>query len=176
MNSQLIFRNIGRFLLLVLLQVLVFNNIYLGGYINPCIYVLFIAMLPTTTGRIPMMVIAFFTGLCVDVSTNLVGFHTFACTAVAFLRGIWLDKIIIRDNDEGIETPSLYSGSYQQFLIYLFLLFFIFNLIYHSLLVFNIAEFFSILVTSLLSTIITCILAILYQTLLLRKSKKHNQS
>ena len=66
MNSQLIFRNIGRFLLLVLLQVLVFNNIYLGGYINPCIYVLFIAMLPTTTGKIPMMLIAFFTGMCVD--------------------------------------------------------------------------------------------------------------
>lgn len=171
MNSQLIFRNIGRFLLLILLQVLVFNNIYLGGYINPYIYVLFIAMLPTTTGRIPMMVIAFFTGLCVDVSTNILGFHTFACTAVAFLRGIWLDKIIIRDNDEGIETPSLYSGSYQQFLVYLFLLVFCFNLIYHSLLVFNIAEFFSILVTSLLSTIVTCILAILYQTLLLHNSK-----
>ena len=83
MNSQLIFRNIGRFLLLVLLQVLVFNNIYLGGYINPCIYVLFIAMLPTTTGRIPMMLIAFATGLCVDVSTNILGFHTFACTAAA---------------------------------------------------------------------------------------------
>ena len=43
MNSQLIIRNIGRFLLLMLLQVLVFNNIYLGGYINPCIYLLFIA-------------------------------------------------------------------------------------------------------------------------------------
>ena len=174
MNSQLIFRNIGRFLLLVLLQVLVFNNIYLGGYINPYIYVLFIAMLPTTTGRIPMMVIAFFTGLCVDVSTKIIGFHTFACTAVAFLRGIWLDKIIIHDNDEGIETPNLYSGSYQQFAIYLFLLLFAFNLIYHTLLVFSIQEFFNILLTAFLSTVVTWILAILYQTLLLRKTKNNS--
>ncbi|MBO7489822.1 MAG: hypothetical protein J6T88_06050 [Bacteroidales bacterium] len=173
MNSQLIFRNIGRFLLLVLLQVLVFNNIYLGGYINPCIYVLFIAMLPTTTGKIPMMLIAFFTGMCVDVSTNIIGFHTFACTAVAFLRGVWLDKIIIRDNDEGIDMPSLYSGSYQQFAIYLFLLLFAFNLIYHTLLTFSFRGFFNTLLTALLSTIVTWILAILYQTLLLRKAKNN---
>ena len=171
MNSQLIFRNIGRFLLLVLLQVLVFNNIYLGGYVNPCIYVLFIAMLPTTTGRIPMMLIAFATGLCVDVSTNILGFHTFACTAVAFLRGIWLDKIIIRDNDDGVETPSIFSVAYQQFLIYLFLLLFAFNIIYYTLLVFSFREFFSVLFTALLSTIVTWLLAILYQTLLLRKMK-----
>ncbi len=173
MNSQLIFRNIGRFLLLVLLQVLVFNNIYLGGYINPCIYVLFIAMLPTTTGRIPMMLIAFFTGLCVDISTNMLGFHTFACTAVAYLRGIWLDRIIIHDNDEGIEMPSLYSGSYQQFALYLFLLLLAFNLIYHLLLVFTLRDFFGILLSALLSTVVTWILAILYQTLLLHKSRNN---
>ena len=172
MNSQLIFRNIGRFLLLVLLQVLVFNNIYLGGYINPCIYVLFIAMLPTNTGRIPMMLIAFATGLCVDVSTNMLGFHTFACTVVGYLRGIWLDKIIIRDNEEVIETPSLYSGSYQQFLVYLFLVLFVFNLVYHTLLVFELREFFSILLSTLLSTVVTWILAVLYQTLLLRKMRR----
>ena len=172
MNSQLIFRNIERFILLMLLQVLIFNNVYLGGYINPCIYVLFIAMLPTQTGRIPMMLIAFFTGLCVDVSTNMLGFHTFESTAVGYLRGVWLDKIIIRDNEEGIETPSIYSGSYQQFLFYLFLLLFVFNLIYHTLLVFSFHEFFSILFTALLSTIVTWLLALLYQTLLLRKMRR----
>lgn len=171
MNSQLIFRNIGRFVLLMLLQVLVFNNVYLGGYINPCIYLLFIAMLPTSTGRIPTMLISFFTGLCIDVSTNMLGFHTFACTVVGFMRGVWLDKIIIRDNDEDIETPSLFSGSYQQFSLYLFLLLLVFNLVYHTLLVFSFREFFYILFSALLSSIVTWILAVLYQTLLLRKSK-----
>lgn len=171
MNSQLIIRNIGRFLLLMLLQVLVFNNIYLGGYINPCIYLLFIAMLPTTTGRIPMMLMAFFSGLCIDVSTNMIGFHTFACTAVGFLRGVWLDKIIIRDNDEGVETPSLFSVSYQQFSVYLFLLLLVFYIVYYTLLVFSLSDFFGILLSALLSTIVTWVLAILYQTLLLRKEK-----
>ncbi len=170
MNSKLIFRNIGRFFLLVALQLLVFNNIYLGGYINPCLYVLFIVMLPTNTGRIPMMLIAFATGMCVDISCNMPGFHAFCCTLVAFLRGIWLDKIILRDNEESIETPCIQNGSYQQFALYLFLILFIFHLSYFTLLVFSLRELPSILLSSLLSTLITWVLALLYQTLFFRKS------
>lgn len=169
MNSTLIIRNIGRFLLLMLLQVLVFDNIYLGGYINPCLYVLFIAMLPTSTKPIPMMLIAFFTGLVADIATNMLGFNAFACTAVAFLRSVWLDKILTSDNDEEVEMPSIRTGSYQRFLFFLFLVLLIFNLIYHTLLVFDIREFFGVLLTALLSTIVTWILAIIYQSLLIRK-------
>ena len=174
MNSNIVFRNIGRFILLVLLQLLIFNNIYLGGYVNPCLYVLFIAMLPTNTGRIALPVIAFFTGLCIDVCTIMLGFNTFACTAVGFLRVIWLDKIILRDNEEIIETPSIRSVPYQQFSIYLFLLLFAFTLIYYTLMVFSLRNFFGILLSSLLSALLTWVLAILYQTLFLRKSRLDN--
>lgn len=169
MNSSLIFRNIERFLLLMFLQLVVFNNIYLGGYINPCLYLLFIAMLPTNTGKIPMLLIAFFTGLCIDLSTNLLGFHTFACTAVAFLRSVWLDKIILRDNIEAIETPSIRSGSYQYFSLYLLLILLIFYIIYYALLFFSLKDIFPIIISSILSAAVTWILAIIYQTLLLRK-------
>ena len=172
MNSQLVFRNIGRFFLLMLLQLFVFDNIYLGGYINPCLYLLFVAMLPTGMNAIPMMLLAFGTGLLADISSNMMGFNTFACTAMGFLRGVWLDKILRGDNENEIDTPSIRTVPYQQYLLYLFLFFFIFNLLYHSLLVFDIREFFSILLTAILSTLITCILAILYQTLIFKKEKK----
>lgn len=174
MNNKLMFRNIGRWFLLVLLQVLVFNNINLGGYINPFLYVLFIAMLPTNTGAIPMLVIAFVTGISVDVSTNMLGFHAAACTMVAFLRVVWLDKILLRDNDDAIETPSIYSPSYQQFMIYLFLLVFVFNLTYYVLVVFSLRELFGILISTLLSTVVTWLLAILYQTLFFRKQRPND--
>ncbi|MBP5516664.1 MAG: rod shape-determining protein MreD [Bacteroidales bacterium] len=173
MNNKLITRNIGRFLVLALLQILVFNNIYLGGYINPCVYVLFIAMLPTSMGYIAMMIVAFATGLCIDVSTNILGLHAFACTFVAFIRGIWLDKIIMRDNDEPIETPSIYGGSYQQFLVYLLLVFLIFHFVYYLLLIFSLRDLPKILIISLISAVISWLLAILYQTLFLRKNKRN---
>ena len=66
--NNLVWRNIGRFLLLTLMQLLILNNVYLGGYVMPMLYVLFILMLPTSTGRIPMLLIAFGTGLLMDRS------------------------------------------------------------------------------------------------------------
>ena len=170
MNSRLVFSNIARFLILVLLQIAVLNNIYLGGYLNPFLFVLFIAMLPTNMGRIPMMLVAFFTGLIVDLTTNMLGIHAFTCTAVAFLRGVWLDHIIIHDNNEDVETPSLRSVPYQQFGIYLFLLILIYNMIYFTLLIFNFHDIGQILLSALLGTVVTWVLAILYQTLLLKKN------
>ena len=45
--NNLIWRNLGRFALLMALQLLVLNYVYLGGYVMPLLYVLFILMLPT---------------------------------------------------------------------------------------------------------------------------------
>lgn len=172
MNSQLVLRNIGRFLLLMLLQLFVLDNIYLGGYINPCLYVLFIAMLPTSMPVIPMMLLSFGMGLLVDISSNMLGFNAFACTAVAFFRKVWFDNILRGDNESEIDMPSIRSVSYQQYSIYLFLILLIFNFLYYLLLVFDFGELPSILLTTLLSSIITWLLAILYQSILFRKDKK----
>ena len=57
--NRLVWRNIGRFVLLMLLQLLVLNNVYLGGYVMPMLYVLFILMLPTSVGRVPLRLTAF---------------------------------------------------------------------------------------------------------------------
>lgn len=172
MNSNLIIRNIERFLLLVLLQLLVFNNVYLGGYINPCIYLLFIAMLPTDTGSIPLMLIAFATGLCIDLFSNMPGFHTFACTLVGFLRGVWLDKILLRDTDEAVETPSFRSVAFGQFASYLFLLYFVFFLVYYLITIFSFRDLHTILFSALLSSIVSWILAILYQSFFIKRKRE----
>ena len=169
MNSSLILRNIARFALLIVLQIVVLNNIYLWGYITPCLYLLFIAMLPTNTGKIPMMIIAFFTGLIIDVSCNMLGFHTFACTAIGFARSQWLDKILLRDNEETIDSPSIRSVAFQLFSLYLLLLLLIFYIFYFTMLYFNLHDLASIIFSTLLSTAVTWIIAILYQTLLLKK-------
>ena len=171
MNGKLIISNVWRFLLLMLLQVLVFNNIYLGGYINPCIYVLFIAMLPTSIGKLWPLVIAFFYGLSIDVSSNMLGFHTFACVLTAFARVMWFERIIMRDREEAILTPSLREGSYQQFALYWFLLLIVFYVAFYGTLVFSFRELPQILLSTLLSSVVTWILGIIYQTLFIKKTE-----
>jgi len=74
------------FALLILLQVLVLNNINLGGYINPYVYLLFILMLPYGTPRWVLLLAGFFTGLVVDYFSNTLGLHASATLILAFAR------------------------------------------------------------------------------------------
>ena len=57
--NKLIIQNIIRGLALVFFQVSVLNNIYLGGYVNPFLYILFILMLPVGMPKVGMIFLSF---------------------------------------------------------------------------------------------------------------------
>ena len=169
---NLILRNIGRFLLLMVLQVLVLNNIYLGGFITPFLYVLFILMLPTSLPKVAMLLIAFASGLTVDVFSNVMGFHAMAATFVAFCRITFADKILTRGEAVTIDTPSTRSVAIGPMLFYLALMLFLFYALYFLLVYFSFHDFFRILLSALLSTFFTWLLAILYQSIFIKKEHK----
>ena len=73
-------------LVLVLLQVLLFNNIELAGLINPYFYVYIILIMPLSLNVSIQLLIAFFAGLIIDVFSNTWGMHAAATTLVAFIR------------------------------------------------------------------------------------------
>ena len=161
--SKLVWQNIGRFLLLVLFQVLVLNNVYLGGYILPMLYVLFILMLPTGMNRVLLLVTAFVTGALVDILTNHCGFHAFACVTVGMLRIWFADRILTRGEPVQVQTPSIYSVTPQYFITYLMLMLGAFYLIYFTVELWGFRGFGDVLLATLLSTIVTTLLAVLYQ-------------
>lgn len=164
MNNLLI-RNILRFLFLLLLQVVVLNNVYLGGYITPFLYVLFILMLPTDLSKVALILIAFGSGLMVDIFDNMPGFHTFSCTLVAFCRIVFADKILTRGEQTTILTPSIRTVVAQQYVIFLTLNLFIYSFAYFLLEMFSLRDFGTILISSIFSTLATGILAIVYQAI-----------
>ena len=83
---KILSRNIIRFLFLVFIQVLVFNNIQVSGLINPYIYVIFILLLPFETPKWAILGLAFLLGISVDLFTNTPGMHSTATVLMAFLR------------------------------------------------------------------------------------------
>ena len=97
MSNNLIIRNIIRFVVLMVLQVVIFNQVSLWGYVLPMLYVLFVLMLPTGMNKIALLLIAFATGLTEDLFCNLLGFHACACTVVALCRILFADKILTRN-------------------------------------------------------------------------------
>ncbi len=85
MNNPVV-KNIVRFVLLVLLQVLVFDTVQFGGYVVPYVFILFVLLLPLGINKSLLLVLAFLTGLTVDFFENTMGLQTAALVFMAFAR------------------------------------------------------------------------------------------
>lgn len=169
--SNVVWRNIGRFALLVAIQLLMLNYVYLGSYVMPMLYVLFILMLPTDTGRIPMLLISFGTGLLMDIMAGSLGFHALACTVVAMLRIWFADRILTRGEPVVINRPSIYSVTPQYFIAYLMLMLGAFYLVFYTTELFGFRGFGRLLLATVASTVVTAMLAVLYQLIFLKKEE-----
>ena len=167
--NKLVWRNIGRFVLLMLMQLLVLNNVYLGGYVMPLLYVLFILMLPTSLGRVPMLLTAFGTGLLVDIMSGALGFHALACTVVAMMRIVFADRILTRGENVVIETPSVFSVTPQYYISYQLILTGVFYLVFYLAELFSFRGLGDVLLATVCSTVVTTLLAVLYQAAFVRK-------
>ena len=75
-----------RFLLLTAIQVVILNNVQLGTFINPFLYVLFLLTLPVNMPRLALLPIAMVTGLVIDMFQNTPGMHASACLVMAYMR------------------------------------------------------------------------------------------
>ena len=85
MNSTLLV-NIFRFVLLLTLQILVFNNMNFGGYLSAYPYILFIILYPVNGNKANLLIASFFLGLVMDLFSNSGGVHATACVLLAQLR------------------------------------------------------------------------------------------
>jgi len=158
MNSTL-FTNIFRFILLLSVQIIIFNNMNFLGYISPFPYMLFIILYPVNGNKTGLLLASFFLGLIMDVFSNSGGIHTAACIVLAYYRpylfkfsfGLSYEYQTVKLND--VLTPERFS----------FILFAV--LIHHLVLfvfeAFQISFFWDILIRTVLSTIFTIILCVI---------------
>ena len=150
-----------RFIVLAGVQVLVLNNLQLGGLINPYLYVLFLLTLPVRTPRILMLFIALATGLVIDMFMNTMGMHAAACLLLGFVRPSWLKIMSPRDGYETDAVPGIRKFGFQWFLVYSSVM----VLVHHTFLfyieVFRFSEFFYTFLRVILSSIVTMILIII---------------
>lgn len=117
-------QNILRFIILILLQVFILDNIQFMGYLNPMIYVLFILSLPVRFPKWAILFLAFIMGLIIDIFSNTAGMHSFALVFAAFLRTPIIN--IFTSLDEGSNpTPSFHTfgvSAYVKYVITIVLL------------------------------------------------------
>ncbi len=168
---NLVLRNILRMIFLVIFQVAVLNNVQLGGYINPYLYVLFILLLPFDTPKWLLLLSAFFLGLSVDLFTDTIGINTAACVFMAFCRPGVLSLIATKQEYEQGISPTVRDMGFKWFFSYSLILVFAHHIPLFFLEVFSFREFFHTLLRIGLSIVVTMFLLLISQFITYRPKK-----
>ena len=166
-------RNILRFAVFILIQVLLLNKIpHLHRFITPYIYFLFLLWLPFSVSRQWLLIIGFLTGLALDYFTLPSGLHTAACLLIAYVRPFLISVLMPKDSSEfNYREPSPKAMLWTPYLVYVFVL----TLLHHGYMVFlqwlSFGSFLDFIIKVIATTAISMLLIITVELLFPRKMK-----
>ena len=167
--GRAVITNSIRFLLLIATQVFLLKNI---GYYNlsiPYLYILFILILPFGISNALLFLLAFFTGLTVDVFYDTLGLNAAACTVMAFVRIIFINLTVQRDGFDNEPEPSLGIMGFRWFIFYAFILTFSHHFILFTFESFKFTELGYTLIRVIMSTLFTVFLMLITEFAFFRK-------
>lgn len=159
-------------MLLVAVQILIINNIELGRFINPFLYVLFIIILPFETPKWLVLLSAFVIGITMDMFSDTGGMHAAACVFMGYIRPGVLKLFSPRDGYEFGTQPTVQYLGVPWFLSYAGILILSHHLILFYVEIFRFSEFFSTLLRVIISSFFTLFLVIVTQYLFYRKKQE----
>lgn len=110
------------FVVLVLLQVLVFNRISILGFATPYIYIYMIIKLPVKVNRNLTLFIGFLLGFVIDVFCNTPGINAAATTFAAFVRRPLQSSFTSVDDYAAQQMPSMMSYGTVPYIRYIVLM------------------------------------------------------
>ena len=158
--NKLVFSNTVRFVLLILLQVLVLNQINLFGNLNPMVYIVWVILFPIRKNKTSFLFLSFLLGLTIDFFSNSGGINAAATLFIAFIR-LPLLTLILRKNDFDFYLFNLRGIAFSKAFIFVSLLTIIHHFIVFILVHFNFSEITIILKDTLFTSIFTIILSML---------------
>jgi len=151
------------FLILILLQVLMFNNIQFSGYINPYVYIMFILLLPFEIPAWLLLLLSFAMGGLIDFFSGSPGMHASATVLAAFVRPFVLRVISPRDGYEPNSDLSMITYGFRWFFTYTLLIVLVHHTALFYLEVFRFAEFFRTFLRVLLSSLFSVAFIVLIE-------------
>lgn len=152
-----------RFTLLVLGQVMIFNQLNFLGFINPMIYVLFFYWYPIKTNRPLFLFLGFLIGFFIDMLSDTVALHSMAGLTVAYARPIVM-RFCFGANYEFQGFTFKNTTKTQRFTFLLFLIL-IQHIIFFTFEILSFSHILLILKKILFTSIFTLVLSVLLSSL-----------
>lgn len=157
-------KQIGRYIVVMLLQVLLFDQLQLWGVCHPYIYILCLLMMPITLPHNVDMLIGAAVGLVMDIFCNSLGVHAAGCILVMFIRP-YLIGGLVNDKDRLNEQISIRSIGMEAMLRYVIILVVIHHLTVFALAAWSWSHIGFVLLETLVSSFITILMVLGYNIL-----------
>ena len=142
---------------LLLVQVLILNRVWLFNVATPLLYVYFVVSFPRNSAKGEVLAWSFALGLMVDLFSNTPGMASGTMTLVALLQPYLLELYVPRDSAENLEVTSATLGR-SKFLTFSTILTLLYCLVFFILEAFNFFEWQMWLLRSVCSTVLTMVL------------------
>lgn len=156
-----VLRHILSLVIVLLLQMLVFNNLHFLGICHPYIYILFLIALPIRIPQWIELLIGFGVGLIVDMFCGSPGVHTAACSFLAYLRPIFIRRTI-QDAERISMTIDGLSIGFNEYVKLVVL----YTILHHALVflieAWSLAHFWLLLAKIIVSSLFTIALLLFY--------------
>lgn len=163
MTNNYYFINVVRFILLILVQVLVFNQLNFLGFINPMIYILFFYWYPIKENRAIFIGTAFLLGLFIDFFSDTMAIHAASTVTIAYLRPAIM-RFVFGVNLE-FQSFRLSTSTKAQQITFLALLIIAHHIIFFTLEIFNLVNLLLILKKVIATGGATLVLCLLFSSL-----------
>lgn len=157
-------KQLGRYIVVMLLQVLLFDQLQLWGACHPYIYVLCLLMLPITLPHSVDMLIGAAVGIIMDVFCNSLGVHMASCILLMFIRP-YIIGAIVSDKDRLNEQISLRAIGMDAMIKYVIILVLIHHLTVFFLAAWSWQHIGFVLLETMVSSIITILIIMGYNIL-----------
>lgn len=157
-------KQLGRYVAVMLLQVLLFDQLQLWGACHPYIYILCLLMMPITLPHIADMLIGAAAGLIMDVFCNSIGIHMASCIMLMFIRPYLLGGIV-NDKDRLNEQISLRTLGLEAMIRYVAILVIVHHLMVFSLAAWSWSHIGFVLLETAVSSFITILVILWYNAM-----------
>ncbi len=157
-------KQIGRYILVMLLQVLLFDQLQLLGVCHPYIYILCLMMMPVTLPHNVDMIIGALVGVVMDIFCNSLGVHTAACILIMFIRP-YIISSMVNDIDRLNEAISMHVLGVENMIKYVLILVFVHHAVVFLLAAWSWSHIGFVLIETIVSGIISSFIIIGYNIL-----------
>lgn len=181
---NVLIKNIVRFVVILLIQVLILNKVTLQWWSQPTgfpifipyLYPLFLLLLPFETPVVVMLLLGFLCGVTVDSFMNTAGMHAFATVLIAYFRINVLNALLPKNLAEySGQTPSVKNMGWLPFIVYVSFLIVMHHAVFFTIEIWSVANIGYLLLKILASSITSILLVLAYVLLFTRATSGRSQ-